>query len=151
MAEAALCEAATPRAAGATTMSQMRIGTCSWKYTSWSGLVYSARKGINYLQEYARRYNTVEVDQWFWSLFAGGEPRLPDPSDVDEYRRSVPRDFRFSVKVPNSITLTHNYSKVKGAPLVPNQHFLSSDLFAQFLSLLEPLGDLLGPLIFQFE
>jgi len=132
-------------------MSQLRIGTCSWKYPSWAGLVYSAPEGINYLEEYARRYDTVEVDQWFWSLFEGSEPRLPRPSDVEEYRRSVPDGFRFTVKVPNSVTLTHHHTKSKGDPLVPNPHFLSADLFTRFLSLLEPLGDALGPLIFQFE
>jgi uncharacterized protein YecE (DUF72 family) len=45
------------------------IGTCSWKYPSWRGLVYSD-SGQNYLQEYAQHYSCVEVDQWFWSLCA---------------------------------------------------------------------------------
>ena len=49
-------------------MAELRIGTCSWKYPSWRGLVYSAAQGINYLQEYAARFNTVEVGQWFWSV-----------------------------------------------------------------------------------
>ena len=43
-------------------MAELRIGTCSWKFPSWHGLVYSAPKGINYLKEYAEHYNTVEVD-----------------------------------------------------------------------------------------
>lgn len=132
-------------------MSRLRIGTCSWKYPSWAGLVYSAPDGINYLAEYARRFDTVEVDQWFWSLFGSGEPKLPRQADVEEYRSSVPDDFRFTVKAPNSITLTHFYSKAKGDPLVPNPHFLSVDLFSRFLSSLQPLGDTLGPPIFQFE
>ena len=132
-------------------MAQLRIGTCSWKYPSWAGLVYSAAKGINYLEEYARKYDTVEVDQWFWSLFEGSAPRLPNPSDVEEYRRSVPAGFRFSVKVPNSLTLTHFQTRSKTAPLVPNPHFLSVELFCEFLSSLDPLREVLGPLIFQFE
>ena len=76
----------------------IRIGTCSWKYPSWSGLVYSAPKGINYLEEYARAYDSVEVDQWFWSLFAGDKVKLPDESVVAEYRQAVGDDFRFTVK-----------------------------------------------------
>jgi hypothetical protein len=72
-------------------MSRMRIGTCNWKYPSWTGLVYSAGKGIDYLTEHAARCDTVEVDQWFWAPFPGSQPRLPDPSDVHEYRRSAPR------------------------------------------------------------
>ena len=39
----------------------LRIGTCSWKYDSWRGLVYSDQKSLNYLQEYSQQYNTVEI------------------------------------------------------------------------------------------
>ena len=132
-------------------MAELRIGTCSWKFPSWHELVYSAPQGINYLQEYAAHYNTVEVDQWFWSLFGQDSVRLPNPADVEAYRRSVPDNFRFTVKVPNSITLTHLYRKVKAGSLVANPHFLSVPLFQDFLSLLDPLRDVLGPLMFQFE
>jgi uncharacterized protein YecE (DUF72 family) len=131
-------------------MKNIRIGTCSWKYTSWKGLVYS--EGVdNYLEEYARKYVTVEIDQWFWSLFAGGKPRLPDPKVVREYRESVPEDFRFSVKAPNSITLTHPYAKGKVLPAEHNINFLSVPLTSEFLETLKPLKRTLGPVIFQFE
>lgn len=129
----------------------LRIGTCSWKYPSWHGMVYSAPKGINYLLEYSRKFNTVEVDQWFWSLFGTDTAVLPKPTVVDEYAASVPSDFRFTVKVPNSVTLTHFYKKKKTDPLIRNPHFLSTDLLLQFLSLLEPIRTNLGPLMFQFE
>ena len=108
----------------------LRIGTCSWKYPSWSGLVYSRPTGIDYLAEYARRYSTVEVDQWFWSLFAGGKVRLPDARDVEAYRAAVDGRFRFTVKAPNSLTLTHTYSREKGRLGDPNPGFLSPDLVA---------------------
>jgi len=132
-------------------MADLRIGTCSWKFPSWQGLVYPAPRGINYLKAYAQHYNTVEVDQWFWSLFGEDSVRLPKPTDVDGYRRSVPDDFMFTVKAPNSITLTHFYKKAKSDPLLKNPHFLSPSLFHAFLSLLDPLGDTLGPVMFQFE
>lgn len=129
----------------------MQIGTCSWKYESWEGLVYSTRKPKNYLEEYSRRYRTVEVDQWFWSLFPGDKVALPKPEVVQEYASSIPPDFTFCVKVPNSITLTHHYKKGKTGPLQPNPFFLSLDLMNRFLDNLEPLHANLGPLIFQFE
>lgn len=88
-------------------MSRIRIGICSWRFPSWEGLVCSAPDGINDLAEYARQYDTVEVDQWFWSLLEGVKPKLPDPEDVEDYRHSVSSDFRLSVKAPNAITLTH--------------------------------------------
>jgi uncharacterized protein YecE (DUF72 family) len=132
-------------------MAKLRIGTCSWKYPSWIGLVYSGAEKANYLREYAANYETVEVDQWFWSLFAEERVRLPNPADVDQYRSSVPGNFRFTVKAPNSVTLTHFYKKSKTDPLVRNPHFLSFALFAEFLEILNPLGDSLGPVMLQFE
>ncbi len=128
----------------------LRIGTCSWKYPSWSGIVYSRPAGIDYLAEYARRYSTVEVDQWFWSLF-GARVKLPDARDVEAYRAAVDGGFRFTVKAPNSLTLTHAYSRERGRPGDPNANFLSADLARDFLDSLAPLRDVLGPVILQFE
>jgi len=132
-------------------MAELRIGTCSWKYDSWRGLVYSDRKQLNYLEEYSKIYNTVEIDQWFWSLFGEDKVSLPSPFIVQEYADSVPENFRFTVKIPNSVTLTHFYKKTKTDSLVKNPHFLSVDLFDQFLKSLQPLRRNLGPLMFQFE
>ena len=130
---------------------KLNIGTCSWKYDSWRGLIYSEDKNINYLQEYSRHYRTVEVDQWFWSLFGEDTAVLPKAKVVREYASSVPDDFIFCAKVPNSITLTHHYSKDKKEPLRPNPCFLSVPLMERFLGTLEPLGTKVGPLVFQFE
>ena len=128
----------------------LRIGTCSWRFPSWHELVYSARKGINYLREYAELYDTVEIDRWFWSLFGEDSVGLPNPADVERYRRSVPEDFVFTVKAPNSLTLTHFYRKRKTDPMVENPHFLSPSLLRDFLALLEPLDHTLGPVMLQF-
>ncbi len=132
-------------------MARLRIGTCSWKYDSWQGMVYREAKPSNYLAEYSDLYPTVEIDQWFWSLFGVDKIALPSRKTVQEYRNSVPEDFRFTVKIPNSITLTHLYRKEKTEPLVENPHFLSSRLFEQFFDSISPLKDRLGPLMFQFE
>lgn len=125
----------------------IRIGTCSWKYDSWKGLVYSEDVGSNQLSEYAKHYSIVEVDQWFWSLF-GEKVVMPNPEVVAEYVGSVPKNFRFSIKVPNAITLTHQYGK---GPLEVNPHFLSNDLMEDFLKVLEPMSKQINSLIFQFE
>lgn len=129
----------------------LRIGTCSWKFDSWQGLVYTEKGKENYLKEYAQHYNTVEVDQWFWSLFGTGKPKLPQPEVVNNYLESVPPDFTFSIKVPNSITLTHYYQKDKTAPLKENPYFFSLELFRSFLEKIAPLKQNLGPIMFQFE
>lgn len=131
-------------------MAQLRIGTCSWNFPSWEGIVYTPEETRSYLEQYAVRYDTVEVDRWFWSLFEKGGPRLPSPADVAEYCRCVGPDFRFTIKAPNAITLTHHRQKTKTDPLIPNPHFLDPQLLAQFLSLLEPMGETLGPIVLQF-
>jgi len=131
-------------------MTHLRIGTCSWKYPSWRGLVYSDAAGPDYLQEYARCYDCVEVDQWFWSLHGPDKVVLPQPNVVQAYAASVPDTFRFGVKMPNAITLTHLHQDKKTDPLVPNPHFLSLDVLRAFLNRLEPMRGKLGPLMFQF-
>ena len=129
----------------------LHLGTCSWKYDSWRGLVYSEAPHPDYLAEYARKYGCVEIDQWFWSLFGPGKVVLPQPKTVAEYAAAIPAGFRFGVKMPNSLTLTHYRPKTKADPLVPNPHFLSMDLLKTFLDQLTPLKPYLGPMMFQFE
>ena len=132
-------------------MSQLRIGTCSWKYDSWRGIVYSNKPDINYLNEYSGHFNTVEIDQWFWSLHGINKVTLPNPDVVNSYHISVPNSFKFTIKIPNSISLTHLYRTQKSESLIPNPHFLSPDLLAEFLKILKPIRHKLGPLMFQFE
>lgn len=135
----------------------LRLGTCSWKYDSWKGLVYEPLKSYrpdDYLADYAKHLDSVEVDQWFWSLFPGGV-RLPDPAVVRRYAKSVPDGFVFTVKAPNSLTLTHYYAKQtpQNAEFAnkPNPHFLDLELLGRFLESLSPLRSKLGPVMFQFE
>ena len=135
----------------------LRIGTSSWKYDSWKGLVYDPDKKYkpqDYLSDYSQYYNTVEIDQWFWSLFPTGA-KLPNTKDVQIYSQSVPDDFLFTVKVPNAITLTHYHAKQSKAyndyANQPNDYFLNVDLLKRFLETLEPMGNKLGPIMFQFE
>ena len=132
-------------------MSILRFGTCSWKYESWKGIVYSESTSKNYLKEYSKKFNTVEVDQWFWSLFKPAKVVLPQKKVVEDYKNSIPADFLFTIKVPNSLTLTHFYNESKSDALVPNPYFLSSELFEQFLETISPIKEQIGCLIFQFE
>jgi uncharacterized protein YecE (DUF72 family) len=121
------------------TNQSLRLGTCSWKFDSWKGLYYEPGKNYrpdDYLLDYARHLNSVEIDQWFWSLFPGGA-KLPEQRVVKSYAAGVPDDFIFTVKAPNSLTLTHFYSKPSGGhgdfAGKPNPHFLSNQLLDQFL------------------
>jgi uncharacterized protein YecE (DUF72 family) len=92
-------------------MGSVKIGTCSWNYPSWVGLVYSAAspKAAGYLPEYAKRFRTAEVDSWFY--------RLPERQDVLEYLGAVDEGFRFTVKVVEEISLTHLRDRGSKAPI----------------------------------
>ena len=129
----------------------IRFGTCSWKYDSWKGIVYSDTSSENYLKEYSEKYSTVEIDQWFWSLFLPSKVVLPQKKVVEEYKKSVNDNFLFTIKVPNSITLTHFYKSSKEEELKTNPYFLSNELFSEFLDLINPIKQQVGCLIFQFE
>jgi len=136
-------------------MAELRIGTCSWNYPSWEGLIYDSHDKAEYLAEYADSFNAVEIDRWFWSLFEDPmKARLPLEKDAATYRASVPNSFMFGVKAPNSVTLTHLYKKDRSSktePLRENPHFLSHDLMVEFLDRIKPLHDVLGLIMFQFE
>ena len=129
----------------------IRIGTCSWKYDSWKGLIYSENVGNNYLPEYSSHFNTVEIDQWFWSLFGEDKIVLPKSDVVKSYADAVPENFKFTIKIPNSITLTHFYQKDKSKPLQPNPYLFSQQLFDDFIKSLHPMHSKIGMLMFQFE
>jgi uncharacterized protein YecE (DUF72 family) len=125
------------------------LSTCSWNYPEWWDVgVYSGtyKRHYEYLPEYAEKFNAVEVDQWFWSLMDNGVIRLPKDSDVKNYNELTPNDFKFTIKAPNSITLTHFYKSEK-----PNKDFLSPDLLSAFLDIIKPLKEKIGAIMFEFE
>lgn len=128
----------------------IKFGTCSWKYSSWKGIIYPVKGNFNFLREYSKHFNSVEIDQWFWSLF-GEKIRLPSQKDVKEYNNSVPEDFKFTIKAPNSITLTHHYKKLKNEELKPNPFFLSIELYNEFLESIKELHSKIGMIMLQFE
>lgn len=120
------------------------IGSCSWKYDEWIGIIYSVGTK-NYLEEYSKRYNSVEIDQWFWSLFPNSIV-LPKIETAKEYANSVGDQFKFTVKVPNSITLTHYYKTN-----IENKNFLNPELMVKFIENIAPLESKIGTLMMQFE
>ena len=130
---------------------RLRLGTCSWKYDDWRGLVYSGNGDVNYLEQYAGAFDTVEVDQWFWSLFPPDIVKLPAPAVVDDYVRATDDDFRFTVKAPNALTLPNHHKKSKTANLTTNPHFMEVELAAVFTDSLGSMRDRLGAVMLQFE
>ncbi|SLM15394.1 conserved hypothetical protein [uncultured spirochete] len=125
--------------------SSIRFGTCSWNYPSWVGLVYAEtqRRAAAYLREYSQKYDTVEVDSWFY--------KIPDREEVADYLAQVLPSFRFTCKVPQELTLTHLRGNAGASTGVPNPSFLSPDLFARFLEAVEPMIPRLDAIMFEFE
>ncbi len=137
---------------------KLYIGTCSWKYPEWD--IYppgSDPKKYNFLRDYAAHFNAVEIDQWFWSLYAPEKVRLPSRNDVEQYAASVPEHFRFLIKAPNAISLTHFYSTGQTAKQypdlagTPNPHFLGREITERFLASLRPMKGKIGMIMFEFE
>jgi hypothetical protein len=96
----------------------LRLGTCSWKYDSWKGLVYEKGRRYrpgDYLADYAKVLDSVEVDQWFWSLFPG-HVRLPDPRDVRLYEKSVPNEGSAPLSIGRFLDALAG-RKIEGQPL----------------------------------
>ncbi|MGO9481648.1 MAG: DUF72 domain-containing protein [Candidatus Kryptoniota bacterium] len=133
----------------------LHIGTCSWNYPEWEEIgIYSTKqqRHFDYLPEYAEHFNTAEVDQWFWSLESPETIRLPRGEDVEAYAKLTPEDFKFTVKAPNAITLTHFYKQAaKEFADKPNPHFLSKKLLETFLKSLKPIESKIGAIMFEFE
>jgi uncharacterized protein YecE (DUF72 family) len=118
----------------------VKIGTCSWNYESWVGLVYSEPKkyAVEYLREYAKKYRTVEIDSWFY--------KIPTPSEVDSYIEAVDPNFEFTIKAPQKITQVMEFRKN-----VRNPYFLDSDFFNTFYSRIEPIKKNISSIILEFE
>lgn len=133
------------------------VGTSSWKYEGWLGLLYTdelyrtrgrlsrAKFEKNCLAEYSRVFKTVCLDAGFY--------QFPSPKMIDGYLSQVPDDFRMSIKVTEDITVRKfprlpRYGKRAGSV---NERFLDADLFiASFLGPLEPHRSQIGTLIFEF-
>jgi uncharacterized protein YecE (DUF72 family) len=118
----------------------LKIGTCSWNYDSWVGLVYSKKlqHAHEYLFEYSKKYNTVEIDSWFY--------KVPDIEEINNYFSIVPDSFTFSCKAPQSLTQVFHFGTQEY-----NTNFLSPSLFTDFYNRIEPYKKQIDCIILEFE
>jgi uncharacterized protein YecE (DUF72 family) len=78
-------------------MTNWYLGTMGFSYKDWQGAFYSSGiKPRNYLQEYSKVFNAVEVDGTFYGT--------PKPEVVQSWAMNTPDQFVFSLKMPRSIT-----------------------------------------------
>lgn len=118
----------------------LKIGTCSWNYDSWLGLVYSKKQShaFEYLPEYSKKYNTVEIDSWFY--------KLPDQSEIELYFSNVPDSFTFSCKAPQALSQVFRFGTQEN-----NSSFLDPTLFIDFYNRILPFQKQIDCIILEFE
>ncbi len=134
------------------------IGTSSWKYPGWCGLVYDEQRYLtrnNFseakfnktcLAEYAQTYRTVCVDAGYY--------QFPSDSYIGGMCEQVPDGFRFAFKVTDEITIKKFPNLPRFGPRAGtvNPNFLNADMFTRlFLGPCEAHQGKIGPLIFEFS
>jgi uncharacterized protein YecE (DUF72 family) len=138
---------------------QARLGTSSWAYEGWQGLVYKAsypksRFTKDSLAEYAAYeyrgaplFRTVGLDHTFY--------RPATPSQLTHYAGQLPAGFRVCSKVWEEITIPvyarlPRYGPKGGAA---NPRFLDAALCEELVlkPSLEGLAGFAGPFIFEFQ
>ena len=128
---------------------EIRLGTSSWFFPGWRGLVYEgvhpqtalSKKG---LAAYAQipLLRTVSLDRTFYAPIA--------TVDYARYAAQVPDHFSFVVKAP-ALVCDAVMRDEQGRGKVPNPHFLDPAIAARefVVPCLEGLGAKAGPLVFQ--
>jgi uncharacterized protein YecE (DUF72 family) len=134
------------------------IGTSSWKYPGWSGLLYDEQRYLyrgkfaesrfqrDCLEEYAQVFRSVCVDAGYY--------QFPSPDYIRGLCDQVPEGFRFSFKVTDEITARTfpNLPRHGDKAGLRNPRFLDAELFrAAFLSSLEKHREKIGVLMFEFS
>ncbi len=141
------------RELGARLSPELRLGTMSWSFAGWRGVVYGENVSPKLLAEsgltaYAKHplLRTVEIDRSFYdplpaSYFVGASRQVPD-------------DFRFVVKAHEACTLLRfpehtRYGKRRGDT---NERYLDAAYTSDAVvaPVAEGLGEKLGVLLFQF-
>lgn len=127
----------------------IRLGTSSWFFPGWRGLVYEgthpqpalSKKG---LAAYAQipLLNTVSLDRTFYAPITAIE--------YARYATQVPDHFSFLVKAP-ALVCDAVIRDEDGKGRVPNSHFLDATIATRefVVPCLEGLGEKAGPLVFQ--
>ncbi len=127
----------------------IHLGTSSWSYPGWEGLVYEgshseAKLARDGLPAYAVHplLHTVGIDRTFYGPI--GE------LDYARYAGQVPAHFRFLVKAPMAIT--SSYLPGDGGRYAESPYYFDPEYAARefVLPALAGLGEKAGPLVFQF-
>jgi len=146
------------RKVGELAASGVFIGTSSWKYPGWCGMLYDearylyrgrfakARFERDCLSEYAEVFKTVCVDAAYYTF--------PSEKYLAGLSKQVPANFQFAFKVTDEITVKKfpNLPRFGHRAGNPNENFLNATLFADaFLRPCEWFRYQIGLLMFEFS
>lgn len=129
----------------------LRLGTSSWNYPGWNGLVWNGEYPETNLSRYGLSaygqhplMRTVSIDRSFY--------RPLNVAQFAEYAAQVSQDFRFVVKAPSLITDALIRDET-GRGMRQNAHFLNAEEAVQMFvePALEGLRHKLGALVFQIS
>jgi uncharacterized protein YecE (DUF72 family) len=104
------------------------LGTSGWQYRDWRRTFYAGVPQRLWLEHFAGRFATVEVNNAFY--------RLPERTTFAQWRARTPGDFCVAVKMSRYLT----HIKRLRDPAEP---------VGRFLSRADALGDRLGPVLLQ--
>src|SRR5919197_1389975 len=78
-------------------MTELRVGTSGWQYQHWRGRFYPAgMPTAKWLDHYTKHFDTVELNNPFY--------RQPERATFERWRKAVPDDFVYAVKLNRFIT-----------------------------------------------
>ena len=105
------------------------IGTSGFAYEEWKGIFYpDSLKDGEMLPYYASRFDSVEINYTF--------RRLPAETTLRAWSERTPERFRFALKAHQRITHTRRLD-------------VGEEGVSWFLDRVRPLGERLGPILFQ--
>jgi uncharacterized protein YecE (DUF72 family) len=130
---------------------EIRLGTSSWFFPGWRGLVYDSvhsqvtlsRKGLAAYAEIPL-LRTVSLDRTFYAPISA--------VDYRRYAQQVPDHFSFVVKAP-ALVCDALMRDEEGRGRVSNPHFLDAAIATRefIVPCIEGLGAKAGPLVFQMS
>lgn len=135
--------------------SNVYLGTSSWFFPGWRGLVWRSDGTSQYSESQLARHGLRAYAQHPLFRCAGIDRTFYQPLTVSEYAgyaNQVPADFRFAVKAPAMVTDALMRGK-RGEPVQPNPLFLdASAMLDHFVApALEGLRGRAGPLVLQLS
>ncbi len=108
---------------------KVHCGTSGYSYAAWKGHFFpDDLPSSEMLSFYAQRFSTVEINNTFY--------RTPSSAVVAKWATQVPQGFTFVIKAPRRIT---HQKQLKDA----------SEEVSRLLEAMAPLGEKLGPFLFQ--